>query len=196
MLRSEIKQLHNEQRRKRILMRIRIGFHNLLRSKWRDALVLGYTIWFIVTWILGVMAPAVWIPVERVGLGLRAMAIDIMILLLGCYVASHPIRANKIESALYRIGMVDHIGDTPVYVRTVYEQEGAIRRIYLLSESISYATFIDFQLEIESALNLAIQSIQPGKNKQEIIIIAASGDFQFPPTVLWHDKLLPRKTYE
>lgn len=105
-----------------------------------------------------------------------------------------PISSKKIEGELVDIGFSDKDGNPPVLISRIKEDKGIRYEFY--SPKISFVKFEDHVTEIETALNIKVIDIRPGKDIQHIIIRAIKSGKENKDMVLWKDEFLSNKDFE
>lgn len=102
--------------------------------------------------------------------------------------------SKRIESALVEIGFVDKEGQAPILLSKKKENKGIIYEFY--SRKIPFYKYKDHRAEIETALNIRIIDVMPGKDMQHIFIKAVKGNGGKQDMILWNDAYLSDKDFE
>lgn len=85
--------------------------------------------------------------------------------------------ALKMQHDFARIGYCNSAGETPYLVKK--EQHGKVTLLTFYSTGFPLSLWVDKQLQIESALNLLIASIQEGNNRRTITLCCVPPDHAF-----------------
>ena len=75
------------------------------------------------------------------------------------------------------IGFTDNEGESPMLISRTKDKNGYIFEFY--SPRIPFVRYEDHTAEIETALNIKIVDVLPGKDKQHTIIKAVNGNGAF-----------------
>lgn len=102
--------------------------------------------------------------------------------------------SKRIESALVDIGFVDKEGQAPIVLSKKKENKGIIYEFY--SRKIPFYEYKDHRAEIETALNIRIIDVMPGKDLQHTCIKAIKGNGGKQDMILWTDAYLSDKDFE
>lgn len=112
-----------------------------------------------------------------------------IILMLG-----KPIVSKKIEGELVDVGFVDNEGQSPLLLSKKKDNRGFIYEFY--SPRIPFYKYEDHRAEIETALNIKVVDVMPGKDMQHTIIKAINGAGGKQEIILWKDDYLSNKDFE
>lgn len=167
----------------KLFLRLKSGFYNVYNSARRNQIIL---IWLISTIVL-------WFNREEVlnmEIGIVTNLNMFFIITIGTclllFLSSNPVYALKYEKACQRMGLLNHLGETPIFMYK--ENDSDSSRGFILhfkSDGIPLDKWIDRQLDVENAFNIGIEQIIQGKNKKHIKIFACSGDYVFPKQILY-----------
>lgn len=105
-----------------------------------------------------------------------------------------PMSSKKIEGELVDIGFSDKDGNPPVLISRAYENKGI--RLEFYSPKISFVKYEDHISEIETALNIKIVDIRPGKDIQHIVIRAIRSGKESKEMIWWKEEFLSNKDFE
>ena len=105
-----------------------------------------------------------------------------------------PRLAKKYEQQLSKIGFLDHIGKPPMLVSVEKIDDGII--LDFLSDSLPPSEYEKRMTEIETALNLRIFKISPGRNMRHALIKAYSGNDLQLRIIPWSNSYLSDKDFE
>lgn len=102
---------------------------------------------------------------------------------------------EKFYRNLLRIGFTNSAGEAPILISRTPDAENKIVTIYeFLICGLSLDFWEDNKLKLESALNLNIANIQPGKDNRRVFLYAVPGTMQLPKTVYWKPDFLSDDT--
>ena len=105
-----------------------------------------------------------------------------------------PINSKKIEGELVDIGFADKDGNPPVLISRTNEKKGI--RFEFYSPKISFVKYEDHIADIETALNIKVVDINPGKDIQHVIIRAVKFGKENKEMIHWSDDYLSKKDFE
>ena len=105
-----------------------------------------------------------------------------------------PINGKKIEGELVDVGFSDKDGKPPILLSKKKENKGFKYEFY--SPKISFVKFEDHIPEIETALNIKVVDIRPGKDIQHIVIRAIKSGKEDKEMLLWKDEFLSDNDFE
>lgn len=105
-----------------------------------------------------------------------------------------PIASKKIEGELVDVGFVDNDGQSPLLLSKKKDNKGFIYEFY--SPKIPFYKYEDYRAEIETALNIKVVDVLPGKDVQHTIIKAINGTGGKQEMILWRDAFLSDKDFE
>lgn len=105
-----------------------------------------------------------------------------------------PLGAKKIHDDLWRIGLTNHAGESPLLIRKYKEKNKIIMEFD--SCGISLKEWQDKEERIETALNIYILKIIQGKNRKRILLYAVSGEQSLPDILHWQNTDLNEKDFK
>ncbi len=107
-----------------------------------------------------------------------------------------PPKAKMIHENLWRIGLTNHAGEAPFLIRS-YRKTDSIHMTVMEFDpnGIPAAEWQDKQERIETALNIHIIKIVPGKSKKRILLYAVSGDKGIPSVLYWKSNDLSKEDF-
>lgn len=105
-----------------------------------------------------------------------------------------PINSKKIEGELVDIGFSDKDGNPPVLISRINEKKGI--RLEFYSPKISFVKYEDHIADIETALNIKVVDISPGKDIQHVVIRGIKSGKENKETILWKNDYLSNKDFE
>lgn len=113
-----------------------------------------------------------------------------------CYLIykGKPKGAGRMMRDCVRIGLVNHVGETPIMIENETDNRG-IYHITFRNFGIPISKWNDHKEDIEFGLNLNITDIKEN-GKKYIVITAVSGENILPDFVEWKDSCLPYKNFE
>jgi len=104
-----------------------------------------------------------------------------------------PFGSKKIEGELLDIGFTDNEGESPMLISRTKDKNGMIYEFY--SPRIPFVRYEDHIAEIETALNIKIVDVLPGKDKQHTVIKAVNGNGGKKNLILWNDEYLSKDDF-
>lgn len=105
-----------------------------------------------------------------------------------------PIKSKKIEGELVDIGFTDRDGNPPLLLSRVRDNKGI--RFEFYSPKISFVKYENHIADIETALNIKVVSVDPGKDIQHVIIRAIKSGKKNDEMICWNDEYLSEKDFE
>ena len=105
-----------------------------------------------------------------------------------------PAGARKIHDDLWRSGLTNHAGETPLLIRKYAEKNAAVMEFEPCG--IPLKEWQDKKERIETALNIHILKITHGKNRKRILLHTVSGEQDLPDILHWKDNKLSKKDFE
>lgn len=105
-----------------------------------------------------------------------------------------PINSKKIEGELVDIGFSDKDGKPPVLVSKTSEKKGI--RLEFYSPKISFVKYEDHIADLETALNIKVVDIRPGKDIQHVVVRAIKSGKENKEMMLWKDEYISNKDFE
>ncbi|SFD31052.1 FtsK/SpoIIIE domain-containing protein [Ruminococcus albus] len=105
-----------------------------------------------------------------------------------------PLVSKKIEGELVDVGFVDNEGQSPILLSKKKDNHGFIFEFF--SPRIPFYKYENHRFEIETALNIKVIDVLPGKDMQHTIIKAIRANNCKKETILWNDKFLRSKDFE
>lgn len=180
-------------------IRIQEGFKNIWRKKY---LILVPIVYCLIIggftcageWLLGNMGS----PFSSdlyIMIYYTFMVVILIVGLIGiiCMLGT-PLSSKKIEGELVDIGFSDKDGNPPVLVSRTNEDKGI--RFVFYSPKISFVKYEDHISDIETALNIKVVDIRPGKDIQHIVIRAIKSGKESKEMIWWKDEFLSNKDFE
>lgn len=165
--------------KRRTACRIYRGATTIASNKASRALVLTLTIVMLI--IGGYSVATASTVMEWYGIAGWGMILAIMGA-IACYMASNPLKSTEIEQGLYRAGVVNSAGESPILMVSI-PLDGNAHRLVFLASGVPITEWKDRQAAIEAALNVVITRIAQGKNRREIEITCIDGAAQFPDRI-------------
>lgn len=105
-----------------------------------------------------------------------------------------PIKSKKIEGQLIDIGFIDKEGNAPILLSKEKDKKGIKFEFY--SPKISFVKYEDHISDIETALNIKVVDIRPGKDIQHVVIRSIQSGKENKDMLLWKDEYLSDKDFE
>lgn len=180
-------------------IRIQEGFKNMWRKKYLVGVPILYCLIiggfsYAGEWLLGKMGS----PFSSDLYLLIFYIVMAVILIIGlggiiCMLGT-PINSKKIEGELLDIGFSDKDGNPPVLISRINEKKGI--RLEFYSPKISFVKYEDHIADIETALNIKVVDISPGKDIQHVVIRGIKSGKENKETILWKNDYLSNKDFE
>lgn len=180
-------------------IRIQEGFKNMWRKKYLILVPIVYCLIiggfsYAGEWLLNKMGS----PFSSDLYLMICYTLMVVILIVGligfiCMLGT-PINSKKIEGELVDIGFSDKDGNPPVLISKTNENKGI--RFEFYSPKISFVKYEDHISEIETALNIKVVDIRPGKDIQHIVIRAIKSGKESKKMIMWKDEFLSDKDFE
>lgn len=180
-------------------IRIQEGFKNMWRKKYLVGVPILYCLIiggfsYAGEWLLGKMGS----PFSSDLYLLIFYIVMAVILIIGlggiiCMLGT-PINSKKIEGELVDIGFSDKDGNPPVLISRINEKKGI--RLEFYSPKISFVKYEDHIADIETALNIKVVDISPGKDIQHVVIRGIKSGKENKETILWKNDYLSNKDFE
>lgn len=105
-----------------------------------------------------------------------------------------PTGSRKRENELKDIGFTDRDGNAPILISKANEGKGIRYEFY--SPKISFVKYEDHIAELETALNVKIIDIVPGKDTRHVVIRAIKTRNKENGVIFWKDEYLSKKDFE
>lgn len=179
--------------------RILQGLRNINDKKWKIIFPLIYLIVTLMIWNIGrknmtfleisILSKLCRYLFATFLMGIIVVGEKIILKRLGT-----PCIAKKIERSLLNIGFDDYIGNVPELLSVTKEKE--IVTFDFFSSTIPKSKYMDWQDELETALNMQILSIEQGRDKRHVIIQGTLSKCHLPDMVEWKDSYLSQKEFE
>lgn len=180
-------------------IRMQEGIKNMLRKKYLVLVPILYCLIigggsYAGEWILGKMRS----PFSSDLYIMIFFAFMVVILIFGlmgiiCMLGT-PMSSKKIESELVDIGFSDKDGNSPILISREKEDKGI--RFEFYSPKISFVKYEDHISEIETALNIKVVDIRPGKDIQHVVIRAIKSGKESQEMIRWKDEFLSNRDFE
>lgn len=114
-------------------------------------------------------------------------------LILILTVLGTPKNFKSTNENLLEIGFVDRTGETPMLISKVKDHKGYILEFY--SPRLPFCEYEKHREEIETALNIKIVSVDPGKDMQHVKVKAIPSGENAPEIIRWDNNLLSQKDF-
>jgi len=110
-----------------------------------------------------------------------------------------PYGAMQIHENLWRVGFVNHAGETPILIRK-YKQKSKKKHSIIVMEfqsnGLPLPEWEKQQAKIETALNVNHVKVTQGSDKQKILLYTVSGNINLPEIIYWKKEYLSDKSFE
>ena len=171
---------------KKLLIRLFCGAEQIYRMRYGRIFYLFATLIIVFSWNVRENIYTDFSNITLINLHIGATYIVTTVVVL--FLFSKPILEYLFSRSFYKAGIVNHVEDTPILYDVLVEDERSrVKRYVFLSQGISLTKWRDKICELENSLNLSIQNIELGDNKQFIELIAVSGNYKFPDVLNWDD---------
>lgn len=115
----------------------------------------------------------------------------VMLIMIGT-----PKGAKSVNENLWRIGLTNHAGESPLLLRNYrQDKEFNITIMEFDPNGISLTEWQDKQERIETALNVHIIKFEQGTSKRRILLYTVSGNEGLPKAVYWKEKYLSNEDF-
>lgn len=116
-------------------------------------------------------------------------------LILLLYLFSHPFLNARFERGFRRVGMCNK-AEEPPYVRSFHLNSKGVWEVEFDSTGIPIEDWREHEAEIETALNVHIDDIRAGKNRQTVILECVPADGNLTNNVGWKDSYISYDDFE
>ena len=108
-----------------------------------------------------------------------------------------PYNAKQINENLWRVGFVNHAGESPILIKTYKDKKNRdVTIMEFESNGLPLPEWEKQQAKIETALNINHVKVKQGNDKQRILLYTASGNRNLPEILHWKDDYLSGKNFE
>jgi len=184
------------------LLRINEGIHNVVQEEKDRKTVITYLIAAAIVWLLlnTFILPDASNPLKVYFLfiiGLLYFIVVILGFLICLMLIGTPKGAYEINEQLYRAGLTNHAGESPLLLRR-YTISGEVDTTVLEFDmnGIPLPKWQDEQERIETALDVYVTKMKLGENKRRILLYTVTGDAELPEVIHWKDEYLSEKDFE
>lgn len=179
--------------------RMLLGVRNIWNQKWKGLFLIVYGIFAFVLWkeghehmpVCGITALSqlyVWL-FDIFMIEIIVIGICIILIFLGT-----PLHTKKVKMQLSESNIGNLLKDIPTL--TDYAKKGKTTVYEFFSKIITLSKYREYQGDLEVALNMQIESIEQGRNKQYVLIKGVSAKNKFPDMIKWDNSYLCEKDYE
>ena len=105
-----------------------------------------------------------------------------------------PIKSKKIERELLDVDFTDKDRNPPILVSIRKENKGFIYVFY--SPKISFVKYEDHITDIETALNIKVVSVEPGKDARHVVIKAIKSGKKNDEMIRWKEEYLSKEDFK
>ena len=173
--------------------RMLLGVRNIWNQKWKSLFLIVYGIFAFVLWekghehmpVCGITALSqlyVWL-FDIFMIEIIVIGICIILISLGT-----PLHTKKVKTQLSESNIGNLLKDIPTL--TDYAKKGKITVYEFFSKKITLSKYREYQGDLEVALNMQIESIEQGRNKQYVLIKGISAKSKFPDMIEWDNSYL------
>lgn len=180
------------------IIRFIAGLKHIWRKKWLVAIPVSYIVAIYIIWLKGKS----YIPEFKFAMIPHLYKLIFMIFLIEMAVIGllgiismigKPMNGKRIEKRLSDIGFRDENKIAPMLVTKIKDNKIYTYEFY--SPSISIVEYDKKHAVLETALNVHIVAIDPGKDMQHIIIKAVSSKSRLPEQIDWTDEQLSNEEF-
>lgn len=183
-------------------LRMKIGIYEVLHWKKAARIVAAYLITASLLWILFniFIIPSANSPVKVFSqfiIGFLYSIVAIIGLITTLVLIGTPQGAYGINEELWRIGLVNHAGESPLLLRK-YTISGEANTTVMEFDmnGIPLPKWQDEQERIETALDVYITKMKQGDNKRRIQLYTVAGDAGLPNIIHWKNEYLSKEDFE
>lgn len=183
-------------------LRMKTGISEVMHQRKAQKTIVTYLIIATLLWILfnAFVIPDSYNPVKII-FQLIAGTIYSLVATIGLLATlvliGTPKGAYQINEDLWRIGLTNHAGESPLLLRR-YTIPGEVDTTVLEFDmnGIPLPKWQDEQERIETALDVYVTKIKLGENKRRILLHTVAGDAGLPEVIHWKDEYLSRNDFE
>lgn len=179
--------------------RMLLGIRNIWNQKWKSLFLTLYGFFVFTMWekghehmpvceITALSQLYVWL-FDVFMIEIAVIGICVILIALGT-----PLHTKKVKMQLSESNIGNLLKDIPIL--TDYAKKGKITVYEFFSKIITLSKYREHQGDLEVALNIQIESIEQGRNKQYVLIKGVSAKNKFPDMVKWDNSYLSEKDYE
>ena len=180
-------------------LRMKTGIHNVIRQKKAAIAAAVYIVLAVIGWMFlqkysfenryEFLA-----ELYRISFHIAYMiAVFVGAIMLLMFLGT-PAGARNIHENLWRIGLTNHAGETPLLIRKYTEKNVTVMEFEPCG--IPLKEWQEKKERIETALNIHILKIVHGKNRKRILLHTVSGEQDLPDILYWKDAEMSKKDFE
>ncbi len=117
---------------------------------------------------------------------IESVICNIVIALMGVIVVGNPTKARAHSKAFQKVGITNSFGESPMLLHVVEAKNGT--EYTYDNRGIPLSKMLELKDKIEAACNISIIDMYEGRNKQETVILARSGEEQLPKFIEWSER--------
>lgn len=185
--------LNMQMRRDKLIVRTKAGLYYMLKDNRRQIIMTIFVVIDLVIWLLKdfIWNTPMFPPLGKIGGTIFCLAITEAGIVGLLFTFGHPFEAEEVEIKLVRAGLVNSVGESPMFLyKEVLSQEDKKYLFVFSSEGVPLKQWKDSQESVENALNIYISEIRLKDSKQTIEVYAVDGDFRFQDIIPWEENLL------
>ncbi len=168
------------------------GLRKVVREPWRLLVLLAWEVALTVLWLWARARTGPLAVVGRALLVLFLAPLAVAVPAVLCWTWGGPLRANRVQRDLLRVGLVNAAGEPPVLVDMHKDPDHAKITVYVFySRGIPSPVWLDNAGPIQSALNGTVIKIFEGTDNQHIDLHIAPPQSKLPVELPWYDRRLP-----
>ncbi|MCL2773613.1 MAG: DUF87 domain-containing protein [Oscillospiraceae bacterium] len=194
--------LERQTKRSYLMLRFKNGLHELMNNRLKGLIIWIYLIITLFAWlfkdiIFAYIPYDIYATADKKVINIVFPVCMIAGLIFLIIVFGTPLGFKRINENLWRIGLVNHAGETPLLIKKrKYKKIRGVKIMEFKSNGIPQSEWENQQDKIETALNIHIVKIVQGTDKKRIIIYTVSGNRNLPETIYWKDEYLSDNSFE
>ncbi len=184
------------------LLRMKTGVSEVIHHKKAQRIIITYLIAAMLLWILFnvFVIPDTYEPAKfifQIIVGSVYSLVAILGFLTTLVLIGTPKGAYTINEELWRIGLTNHAGESPLLLRR-YTISGEVDTTVLEFDTngIPFSKWQDEQERIETALDVYVTKMKLGKNKRRILLHTVAGDAGLADVIHWERDYLSQNDFE
>ncbi len=180
------------------MIRITSGIKSIWQNKWKSLYPTVYLLIMYVIWEEGKghLPEFNYISLPRLYFwifGIFMLEIAVIGLMQILTQLGTPAKSKETEKRLADIGFVDNTGKTPKLLSKKKEKNRMILEFY--SPRLPFYEYEEHRAEIETAMNIKVVSVNPGKDMQHVIVRALATGESAPQMIMWKDSYLDKNDF-
>lgn len=184
------------------LLRMNVGLQEVMHQKKTQKIIITYLLTTVLLWGLFniFVIPDTYPPAKIIFqfvIGVVYSTVVILGLLTALVLIGTPKGAYQINEELWRIGLTNHAGESPLLLRR-YTIPGEVDTTVLEFDTngIPFSKWHDEQERIETALDVYVTKMKLGENRRKILLYTVAGDAGLADVIHWKDEYLSKSDFE